>query len=122
MRKRKTKGQFLCDQKVVSLSLLSFISPRWREKDERKRAGGKGTREGSNVPDSLGKRTALTNSNDVTDLDTESGGAVDSDVLVALLVCNHPNHNLISSSISSTSLNLIISFLSLSLSSSFNLI
>jgi len=36
--------------------------------------------------DSLGKRTALTNSNDVTDLDTESGRAVDSDVLVTLLV------------------------------------
>jgi hypothetical protein len=30
----------------------------------------------------------LTNGNDVTDLDTESGRAVDSDVLVALLVCS----------------------------------
>ncbi len=35
--------------------------------------------------DSLGDRAALANSHDITGLDTESGGAVNGDVLVTLL-------------------------------------
>lgn len=35
--------------------------------------------------DSLAERAALANSHDITGLDTESGGAMDGDVLVTLL-------------------------------------
>lgn len=68
-----------------------------RQRDRRKREKV-GESDLENSPDSLGEGTALTNGNEVADLDTESGGAVNSDVLVALLVCEeHRNKMGISS-------------------------
>lgn len=66
------------------LPLCTRVLERHRDRRKQEKVGESDL---ENSPDSLGEGTALTNGNEVTDLDTESGGAVNSDVLVALLVC-----------------------------------